>query len=112
VAFRTDQVPPATTYSPLAAEYFYNGLGYNDYGRLPRTRPAHSQTLREPATFFYLDATTPAFSLPPGTLSWTHTFTLRNLANLSDRSGITRFDYSFILLHASALEAFGAVPLG
>jgi len=53
------------------------------------------------------------FAMAPAPYSWDNTtFTLSTLANLSDRSGITRFDYSFILLTHLRLEAFGAIHWG
>ena len=98
----------------ISAEYFYNGLGYNDTAVYPGLVLPHAQTLREPATFFYLGRHyAGVFASAPAPYSWDNTtFTLSNLANLSDRSGITRFDYSFILLTHLRFEAFGAVHWG
>jgi hypothetical protein len=98
----------------VGAEYFYNGLGYNDTAVYPGLILPHSQLLREPATFFYLGRHYAAvFATAPAPYSWDNTtFTLSNLANLSDRSGITRLDYSLILLTHLRFEAFGAVHWG
>jgi hypothetical protein len=99
----------------LGAEYFYNGLGYNDtqaYGAiaiLPYVEP-----VAEPATFFYLGRHYAAvYATAPAPYSWDNTtFTLSTLGNLSDRSGITRLDYSLILLTHLRFEAFAAVHWG
>jgi hypothetical protein len=98
----------------IGAEYFYNGLGYSDTAVYPGLILPHSQLLREPATFFYLGRHYAAlFATAPAPYSWDNTtFTLSNLANLSDRSGITRLDYSLILLTHLRFEAFGAVHWG
>ncbi|MGB8296096.1 MAG: hypothetical protein WCG85_11780 [Polyangia bacterium] len=98
----------------VGAEYFYNGLGYSDTAVYPGLILPHSQLLREPATFFYLGRHYAAlFATAPAPYSWDNTtFTLSNLANLSDRSGITRLDYSLILLTHLRFEAFGAVHWG
>ena len=98
----------------LGAEYFYNGLGYSDTAVYPGLILPHSQPLREPATFFYLGRQyVGVFVTMPAPYSWDNTtFTLSNLANLSDLSGITRLDYSLILLTHLRFEAFGAVHWG
>jgi hypothetical protein len=98
----------------ISAEYFYNGLGYSDTAAYPGLVLPHSQSLSEPATFFYLGRHYVAvFASAPAPYSWDNTtFTLSNLANLSDHSGITRFDYSLILLTHLRFEAFGAVHWG
>jgi hypothetical protein len=98
----------------VGAEYFYNGLGYGDTAVYPGLILPHSQSLRESATFFYLGRQYAAlFATAPAPYSWDNTtFTLSNLANLSDHSGITRFDYSFILLTHLRFEAFTAVHWG
>jgi hypothetical protein len=98
----------------LGAEYFYNGLGYSDTAVYPGLILPHSQPLREPASFFYLGRHYAAvFASLPAPYSWDNTtFTLSNLANLSDFSGITRFDYSLVLLTHLRFEAFAAVRWG
>jgi hypothetical protein len=96
----------------IGAEYFYNGLGYtdpNDYSGL-----VYHQNLQNPASFFYLGKhyggvfiTFPApFKLD------LHTFTLSTLGNLSDRSFITRLDYSYQLLTHLRLDAWASVDYG
>ena len=97
----------------VGSEYFYNGLGYSnvkDY--LGLLFPP--QTLANPATFFYLGRHyLGVFATAPAPYSWDNTtFTLSNLANLSDRSGITRLDYSLTVLTHVRFEAYGAVHWG
>lgn len=99
----------------VGAEYFYNGLGYSD----PRAYPGivflpHATPLRSPATFFYLGRHYLAvFATAPAPYSWDRTtFTLSSLANLSDKSGITRLDYSLVFLTHLRFEAYGAVHWG
>jgi hypothetical protein len=98
----------------VGAEYFYNGLGYSGTAVYPGLLLPHSQLLREPATFFYLGRHYAAvFATAPAPYSWDNTtFTLSTLANVSDRSGITRLDYSLVLLTHLRFEAFGAVHWG
>jgi hypothetical protein len=98
----------------FGAEYFYNGLGYStpkDYPGLiiPRTPP-----LRNPATFFYLGRQyVGVFATAPAPYSWDNTtFTFSTLANLTDRSAITRLDYSLTVLTHVRFEAYGAVHYG
>jgi hypothetical protein len=98
----------------VAGEYFYNGLGYDDVAHypgliLPRTRPLSSA-----ATFFYLGRHYAALSLSlprPFSLNL-HSFTLSTVGNLSDRSFISRLDYSYVLNTYLTFEAFGAVHYG
>ena len=97
----------------VGAEYFYNGLGYaspKDYLGLF----ALSQSMANPATFFYLGRQYLAvFATAPSPYSWDNTtFTLSNLMNLTDESGITRFDYSLTVLTHVRFEAYGAVHWG
>jgi hypothetical protein len=97
----------------VGAEYFYNGLGYasvKDYLGLF----ALSRTMANPATFFYLGRQyLGVFASAPAPYSWDlHTFTLSCLANLSDESGITRFDYAYTLLTHIRFEAYAAVHWG
>jgi hypothetical protein len=98
----------------LGAEYFYNQLGYSDTAVYPGLILPHQQALNEPASFFYLGRHyAGVFALLPAPGSWDRTsFTLSSMANLSDRSGITRLDYSFVLLTHLRFEAFGAVHWG
>jgi hypothetical protein len=99
----------------VGAEYFYNGLGYDD----PRVYPGvlflqHSKALSNPATFFYLGRHYLAvFASAPAPYSWDNTtFTLSTLANLSDKSGITRLDYSLTVLTHLRFEVYAAVHWG
>ena len=99
----------------VGAEYFYNGLGYDD----PRVYPAlvflpHSSPLANPATFFYLGKQyLGVYGTAPAPYSWDNTtFTLSTLANLTDKSGITRLDYSLTVLTHVRFEAYGAVHWG
>jgi hypothetical protein len=98
----------------LGAEYFYNGLGYSsakDYLGLLFPR---DQTLSNPATFYYLGQHyLGIFATAPAPYSWDNTtFTLSNLTNLTDRSGIVRLDYSLTVLTHMRFEAYGAVHYG
>ena len=99
----------------VGSEYFYNALGYTN----PQVYPGvlflpHATPLNNPATFFYLGRHYLAFyATAPGPYSWDNTtFTLSNLANLSDKSGMTRLDYSLIVLTHVRFEAYGAVHWG
>lgn len=99
----------------IGAEYFYNALGYDD----PTVYPAilflpHASALSNPATFFYLGRHyLGVYATAPAPYSWDNTtFTLSTLANLSDKSGITRLDYSLIVLTHLRFEAYGAVHWG
>ncbi len=92
----------------VGAEYFYNGLGYHSPVVYPGLVLPHSVALADSANFFYLGrhyaalyATFPA----PYSLD-THTFTLSTIGNLSDRSFITRLDYSLVVLTHVRFEAF------
>lgn len=92
----------------VGAEYFYNGLGYHSPVVYPGLVLPHSVGLSNSANFFYLGkhyaalyATFPA----PYSLD-THTFTLSTIGNLSDKSFITRLDYSLIVLTHVRFEAF------
>ena len=92
----------------VGAEYFYNGLGYHSPVVYPGLVLPHSVGLSNSANFFYLGkhyaalyATFPA----PYSLD-THTFTLSTIGNMSDKSFITRLDYSLIVLTHVRFEAF------
>ena len=99
----------------LGAEYFYNSLGYSDPRKylgvllLPHTTP-----LNNAATFFYLGRHyLGGYLLVPSPYSWDNTtFTLSTLANLTDKSGISRLDYSVVVLTHLRFEAYGAVHWG
>jgi hypothetical protein len=70
--------------------------------------------MANPATFFYLGRQYLAvFASAPSPFSWDNTtFTLSNLMNLTDESGITRLDYSLTVLTHVRFEAYGAVHWG
>jgi hypothetical protein len=96
-------------------EYFYNHPGY--------TSPSmYSQVIQQAITsmnsalipFFYLGQQYgAAYVSLPAPYSWNYTtFTLSTLANLSDRSFITRLDYSVTLLTHLSFEAFAGVHYG
>ena len=93
-------------------EYFYNGLGYPNATTYPGL--ILPRNLVEPATPFYLGRHYGAvFLLLPAPYNWDlHSFTLSTLANFSDRSLISRFDYSLTLLTHLRFEAFVAVHYG
>ncbi len=93
----------------FGAEYFWNDqLGYDDASIYPWL------FLQNAFTPFYLGKQYGALfvSLPkPG--DWDNTsFTLSTLGNLSDRSFITRLDYSLVFLTNMTLEIFGDVHYG
>jgi hypothetical protein len=97
----------------VGAEYFYNGLGYSSVQDYPGLI-ALSQTMTNPASFFYLGRQyLGLFISAPAPYSWDlHTFSLSTLANLTDQSGITRFDYAYTLLTHIRFEAYAAVHWG
>ncbi|HEY4158212.1 MAG TPA: hypothetical protein VGM29_08950 [Polyangiaceae bacterium] len=92
----------------VGAEYFYNGLGYASPAAYPGLVLPHSTPLSDPATFFYLGRHYAALyvTFPAPYSLDNHTFTLSTLGNLSDRSFITRLDYSLIALTHMRFEAF------
>lgn len=96
----------------VGAEYFYNALGYSDSNVYPGLIPV--RPLENAATNFYLGKHYAAlFLLFPSPFSLDlHSFTLSTLGNLSDRSFITRFDYSLQLLTHLRFEAFASVNYG
>lgn len=97
----------------VGGEYFFNSLGYDDAGVYPALL-SRLGTLSEPPQFFYVGRHYAAlFILVPAPLSWDlTTFTLSTLGNLSDRSFITRLDYSLTLLTHLRFEAFASVHYG
>lgn len=92
----------------VGAEYFYNGLGYHSPVVYPGLVLPHSTDLAEAANFFYLGRHYAALYVTfPAPYSWdNHTFTLSTIGNLSDKSFITRFDYSLVALTHVRFEAF------
>ncbi len=98
----------------VGAEYFYNGLGYASPTAYPGLVLPHSTSLNDSANFFYLGRQYAALYITfpaPYSLD-NHTFTLSTLGNLSDRSFITRFDYSLIALTHLRFEAFASAHYG
>jgi hypothetical protein len=98
----------------IGAEYFYNGLGYSDPKAYPGVLFLHGTSLQNPATFFYLGRQyVGVYATAPAPYSWDNTtFTLSTLANLTDKSGISRLDYSLVVLTHLRFEAYGAVHWG
>jgi hypothetical protein len=98
----------------LGVEYFYNQLGYDNSAVYPGLLLPHPTPLAEPATFFYLGRHYgAAFLSIPAPYSWDQTtFSLSTLGNFSDRSYVTRLDYSLVLLTHLRFEAFVAVHYG
>ena len=98
----------------IGAEYFYNGLGYDEPESYFGLYLPHTRTLRNPASSFYLGqhyagllVTFPApFKLD------LHTFSMSTLGNLSDLTFTTRVDYAYVLLTHLRLEAYAAVMYG
>jgi len=92
----------------VTGEYFYNALGYDD----PRVYPGLFFSNSLP--FFYLGRHYAALSaIAAAPYSWNYTtFTLSTLGNLSDRSFVSRVDYSVTLLTHLTLEAFVGVHYG
>jgi hypothetical protein len=98
----------------VGGEYFYNSLGYDDRRVYPGLILPHTGSLAEPASYFYLGRHYAALyvTLPfPGSWNLT-TFGVSSIANLSDRSVVTRFDYSLVLLTHLRFEAFVALHSG
>jgi hypothetical protein len=98
----------------LGFEYFYNGLGYSDWLVYPGLFFPRTTPLSNPASFFYLGQHYAAVYLllpAPGSLDL-HSFTLSSIANMSDRSFVTRLDYSVFLLTHLRLEAWVAAFYG
>jgi hypothetical protein len=98
----------------VGAEYFYNGLGYHSPVVYPGLVLPHSVPLSNSANFFYLGRHYAALYITfpaPYSLD-THTFTLSTIGNLSDKSFITRFDYSLVVLTHARFEAFVSARYG
>jgi hypothetical protein len=98
----------------LGGEYFYNALGYASPAAYPGLVLPHSVSLNDSANFFYLGRQYAAvyLSFPAPYSLDNHTFTLSTLGNLSDRSFITRFDYSLVALTHMRFEAFVSARYG
>jgi len=98
----------------LGGEYFYNGLGHRTTWSYPGLMLPHSFELADAVTFYYLGKHYAAIflALPAPYSLDAHSFTLTTLGNLSDRSFITRLDYSFLMLTHLRLEAFASARYG
>jgi hypothetical protein len=98
----------------IGGEYFYNGLGYPSPTAYPGLVLPHTTALNDSANFFYLGRHYAAVyvSFPAPYSLDNHTFTLSTLGNLSDRSFITRFDYSLVALTHLRFEAFVSARYG
>ncbi|MEO7034446.1 MAG: hypothetical protein ABI548_11135 [Polyangiaceae bacterium] len=98
----------------IGGEYFYNALGYASPAAYPGLVLPHSTSLNDSANFFYLGRQYAALyvSFPAPYSLDNHTFTLSTLGNLSDRSFITRFDYSLVALTHMRFEAFMSARYG
>jgi hypothetical protein len=92
----------------VGVEYFYDANGYDDAAAYPLLLAAGSFTP------FYLGRHyAGAYLVLPRPGSWNlHTFTVSAIANLSDRSGVTRLDWSYTLLTYLTLEAYLQGHLG
>jgi len=98
----------------LGIEYFYNALGYSTAEVYPGLLFPRTQSLDNPASFFYLGRHyAGAYLLLPAPFALDlHTFSLSTLGNLSDRSFVTRLDYSLQVLTHLRFEAYVAVFYG
>jgi hypothetical protein len=106
----------------LGAEYFYNHPGYTGTGApvqviqdaLMTKNPAVTADPFAVLPFFYFGQQYASVYLNlPAPYSWNYTnFTLSTLGNLSDRSFITRVDYSVTVLTHLSVEAFAGVHYG
>ncbi len=99
----------------VGVEYFYNHPGYDNASAYPALLQAaflNGDTSAFP--FFYLGRQYGAVYLTlPAPYSWNYTtFTLSTLGNLSDRSFVTRLDYSVTVLTHLSVEAFAGVHYG
>jgi hypothetical protein len=96
----------------IGAEYFYNQPGIADPRLYPGLLFNTSQTSM--LNFFYIGRHYASlFASFPAPYSWNYTtFTLSTLGNLSDKSFISRLDYSVTLLTHLTLEAFVGVHYG
>ena len=104
----------------VGAEYFYNHPGYSSasvypqalqYASATRTRcPTRSRCSR---SSIWASTTAAVFASFPAPYSWNYTtFTFSTLGNLSDKSFISRVDYSVTVLTHLSFEAFVGVHYG
>jgi len=96
----------------VGAEYFYNQPGYADASLYPGL--LSNNTGVPQLNFFYTGRHYAAlFASFPAPYSWNYTtFTLSTIGNISDRSFVSRLDYSLTVLTHLTLEAFTAVHFG
>jgi hypothetical protein len=98
----------------IGGEYFYNSLGYSSPQVYPGLILPRPTPLRDPATIFYLGRHYAAVFInapSPGSLDDT-TLTLATLANLSDRTFVSRVDCTVNFFGDLRFEAFAAVHYG
>jgi hypothetical protein len=95
-------------------EYFYNGLGYADPNVYPGLLFPRLGRLQDPASFFYLGQHYgAAFLAFPAPFSLDlHTFTVSTLCNITDRTCISRLDYTVQILTHLRFELFVAGVYG
>jgi len=96
----------------IGAEYFYNQPGYSDTSLYPGL--LSNNTGVPQLNFFYTGRHYAAlFASFPAPYSWNYTtFTLSTIGNLTDRSFVSRLDYSLTVLTHLSFEAFAAVHFG
>jgi hypothetical protein len=96
----------------VGAEYFYNQPGYADASLYPGL--LSNNTGVPQLNFFYTGRHYAAlFASFPAPYSWNYTtFTLSTIGNISDRSAVSRLDYSHTVLTHLSFEAFAAVHFG
>jgi hypothetical protein len=106
----------------VGGEYFYNHPGYSGTGAVVQViqdalHSSNPAVMNDPFSvlpFFYFGRQYAAVYLNlPAPYSWNYTtFTLSTLGNLSDRSFITRLDYSVTVLTHLTVQAFAGVHYG
>jgi hypothetical protein len=96
----------------IGAEYFYNQPGLDDPNLYPGL--LFNTSNQQMLNFFYVGRHYAAlFASLPAPYSWNYTtFTLSTLGNLTDKSFVSRLDYSVTLLTHLTLEAFAGLHWG
>jgi hypothetical protein len=96
----------------LGGEYFYNSVGYKNSSLYPGL--IFNQQNIPLFTPLYTGQHYAALFLSlPAPYSWNYTtFTLTTLGNLSDKSFVTRLDYSLTVLTHLTFQAFAAIHYG
>ena len=96
----------------IGGEYFYNQPGYADASLYPGL--LSNNTGVPQLNFFYTGRHYAAlFASLPAPYSWNYTtFTLSTIGNISDRSWVSRLDYSVTVLTHLSFEAFVAAHYG